>query len=211
MKTNRSALFCVALVFLMVLISTVHVYGANEPMDAVKEPVDQLISILKDPAYTDGAKMDEQRDKLWTLIKQFFDFKTMSRLTLATKWKNFSPDQQKEFVDVFADFLAGIYLNRIQGEFEDETVTYLEQKLLTKKKALVKTTINRKTTNIPVFYRMYHQDSKWLAYDVIIEKVSLVRNYRAQFKQFLRKGTPEELMKQLREKTEENKTKKAEK
>jgi phospholipid transport system substrate-binding protein len=205
MKNTRLVLGLICLVACTILFNTAPVYATDGPMEAIKGPVDELISILRDPIYKETGKKPEQREKLVMLIKKFFDFKQMTRLTLATNWKKFSPAQREAFIAVFTDFLAGVYINRIQGEYQNETVAYLDQKLLSPKKALVHTKIKREAADIPVSYRLYKSNKGWLTYDVIIEKVSLVQNYRAQFKRFLAKNSLEALMDQLRKKTAENK------
>ena len=191
---------------LFVLISMAAYASGNQPMDDLKGPIDQVVDILKDPQYQAADQKARQRDKMWTIIQAVFDFQEISRRTLANNWKLLSPDQQKEFVDVFSEFLGNTYLDKIQGEYKNEKVLYLGQDMLTESKALIKTKILRENNvDIPVDYSMLRLDQGWKIYDVNIEGVSLVQNYRSQFNQILMKEIPAQLIDRLKKKREEQK------
>ena len=193
-------------IILFVLISMAASASGNQPMDELKGPIDQVIGILKDPLYQAADQKTRQRDKMWEIIQTVFDFQEISKRTLANNWKLLSPDQQKEFSTVFSEFLGNTYLDKIQGEYKNEKVLYLGQDMLTESKALIKTKILRENNvDIPVDYSMLLQDQRWKIYDVNIEGVSLVQNYRSQFKQILMKETPAQLIDRLKKKREEQK------
>jgi len=195
-------------VVLFVLISMAAYASGNQPMDALKGPVDQVIAILKDPQFQPADQKVRQRDKMWEIIRTVFDFQEISKRTLANNWKLLAPDQQKEFTAVFSEFLGNIYLDRIQGEYKNEKVLYLGQDMLTESKALIKTKIFRENNvEIPVDYRMQQEAQGWKIYDVNIEGVSLVQNYRSQFREILMKETPAQLIDRLKKKREEQKNK----
>lgn len=185
----------------ILLLTTVTVSFALEtqPIDVLKTPINRVISILKDPQYHDAAKKDEQREKMWEIIQSVFDFKEISRRTLARNWKHFGPEQQKQFIHVFSEFLGDNYLNRIQSEYKNQRVIYKSQKMLSGNKALIRTKILRENDiEIPVDYKMKARNHVWKIYDVNIEGVSLVNNYRSQFARILLKETPEQLIKRLK-------------
>ena len=92
----------------------------SQPMDEIRDPMDKIIQILRDPQYQSASQKADQRQKIWLIVDSFFDFKEISRRTLARFWKDFTPEQQQEFVDIFSEFLADIYLKRIQGEYKNE-------------------------------------------------------------------------------------------
>jgi len=188
-------------IFLFVLIHLVAATAAYavEPMTAVENSVDVVITILKDPAYADDTDLAAQHEKIWTEIQRIFDFTEMARRTLARNWKKFSPEEKARFTNAFGRLLGDTYISKVIEGFTNESVQYVEQRI-EDKKALVKTKIVRKTTEIPVDYKMLHTDEKWRVYDVNIEGVSLVKNYRSQFNSILRNSTPAELIERIEKK-----------
>lgn len=179
-----------------------------QPTDVLKEPMDEVVRILKDPEYKNGEKKFEQHEKLWETIQVLFDFREISIRTLARNWKKFSKDQQKEFVEIFSEFLGNIYIERLQGEYKNEKIVFEGEEMISDTKATVKTKIVRENNiEVPVEYRMRLRNEKWRIYDVRIEGVSLVKNYRTQFKQILMKESPDQLIKRLRDKVEKQNSK----
>ena len=178
----------------------------EEPLEALRGPVERVIAILKDPKYKDPAKKDLRREKLWEIIPNIFDYTEVAKRALARNWRNFSPQERKEFTDVFADFLGNIYIDKIEGHYEDLNVIYLGQEMVTGSRALVKTKIVRRKTETPIDYRMRIKGAAWRIYDLNIEGVSLVKNYRTQFNQILFKETPAQLIARLQKKVELQKT-----
>ncbi|MDH4011415.1 MAG: ABC transporter substrate-binding protein, partial [Desulfobacterales bacterium] len=116
------------------------------------------------------------------------------------EWKNFSPDQQKEFVTLFEKLLEGIYADRILA-YTQEKIEFGKETELKKGRVEVEsyiiTTDNKK---VPLFYRMTNKSGQWRVYDVVIEGVSMVKNYRGQFRQILSTKKPEDLLQTLRDK-----------
>ncbi|MBW2108370.1 MAG: ABC transporter substrate-binding protein [Deltaproteobacteria bacterium] len=200
---KRKIMVC-SVVSLMWAILTL-VCEAQEPMDALRGPIDRVISILKDPQYQDPSKQALERERLWEAMHDLFNFTDMAKRTLARNWKRFSPPERKSFVTVFREFLGNNYLDKIQKGYKNEKVVYLEQQMLSPDKALVKTKIIREDIEIPVHYRMKMYRGGWRAYDVNIEGVSLVKNYRTQFNKLLMKGSPAELIERLKRKIEKQK------
>jgi len=174
---------------------------AVEPMDAVKGPVEEVIHILKDPEYSTAPK-EVRQEKIWVEIQNIFNFTEMSKRTLARNWNKFSPDEQKRFTDAFGRLLGNTYINKVIEGFSNESVVYVNQRIEASK-ALVKTKIVRKTTEIPVDYKLIISEEQWRVYDVNIEGVSLVKNYRSQFNKILRKSTPQELIDRIEEKIDQ--------
>jgi phospholipid transport system substrate-binding protein len=173
---------------------------ASESFDTLKEKIDRVFSVLKDPAYSDPSKKTEQHDVLRGIIDEAFDFNGMARLTLAKNWKAFTPGQQDEFSKVFGQFLGNTYLDKIQSEFSDEKVEYTGEELLSDTKAVVMTNLIRKSVKTPIYYSLQKNGATWKIYDVKIEGVSLLKNYRTQFSDILLKERPEGLITMLKEK-----------
>ncbi len=199
MKRPRDLILLLTVFF---IVFSAAMASAEKPIDVIQTGVDKVFGILNDPAYAPEGKKDEQRDKIWTVIRSFFDFDTIAKGTLRRHdWDRFTEDQKKEFIDLFTDLIGETYLERIQGEYKNEKVVYGEQEMLSDSKAVVKTTIVRESLEIPVDYRLYLKNGNWRIYNVYVENTSLVTNYRDQFSRILMKGTPAELIEKLREKT----------
>jgi phospholipid transport system substrate-binding protein len=180
--------------------------GSMDPMDTIKGPIDAAIAILNDPQYKNAGTKADQRDKIWSAVKPMFDFRLISRRAVGGHWDKFSDTEKTQFSDVFADFLGNTYIDKIQGEYHNEKIVYLSQALASGRYAEVKTQILREAVQIPVYYRLIkNNEDSWHVYDIIVEGVSLVKNYRTQFASILKKETPAQLIERLNKKlTEQN-------
>jgi phospholipid transport system substrate-binding protein len=177
---------------------------AAQPMDVLKPPIDAVIKILNAPQYKVSGTKTAQRDAIWKNVKGIFDFGEISRRAVARNWRRFSDAQKKAFTDIFSQFLGNTYIDKIQGEYHNEKIVYLGQDIYEDKYAEVRTQIVRESLQIPVYYRMMKEsDGQWKVYDVIVEGVSLVKNYRTQFASILRKEKPEQLIERLKKKLAE--------
>ena len=144
----------ICLIFFLSLNMAGSALGA-QPIDDVRVPINKIIKILKDPQYHSDSQKSIQRQKIWAIVNDFFDFKEISRRTLARYWKDFTPEQQEVFVEVFSEFLAHIYLKRIQSGYKNETVVFIGQDQLSDTKASVKTKVIRDgNIEIPVDYSL---------------------------------------------------------
>ena len=202
MKNSLSAGLCVLVIVMMAFGTAL----AASPTETIRGPLDQAVKLLSDPKYKtdDPGLKAEQRDKIGALVGDNFDFSEVSRRALARNWKSFSADQQKEFAEVFSKMLGNIYVERIQGGFEDESVEFADEILHDSKPlAIVKTFIVTDKNKIPVDYSLKEKNGRWRVYDVKVEGVSLIKNYRTQFNDILRKEKPEQLIERLKEKVAE--------
>ncbi|HSO18842.1 MAG TPA: ABC transporter substrate-binding protein [Desulfosarcina sp.] len=207
---KRYALTLLAAVLLLPMALPVAAAAADEPMDVLKRPMDEALAVLRDPRYEtdDPAQKAEQREKFWAIVEPVFDFEEVSKRTLARNWSQFDASQQKRFVDVFSDLLGNIYVDRIQGGYSDETIEFDEQYIHDSRPlAVVKTFIVSERNRIPVDYSLIKTDGTWRVYDVKVEGISLIKNYRSQFKEILSKESPDELIERLKEKVAEQNAK----
>jgi len=195
---------CLVLIILAVLGSPAAVI-AGPATEAVRQPINDGISLLRDPSVETDAQRREQADQMWGILRQAFDFRLISALALGKNWKRFSPEERREFADVFSGLLGNTYIAKIQGEYKDEQVLFIGEEVLSNKKAVVKTVIKRQNQEIPVDYKVRFKAGEWKVYDINVEGIGLVLNYRRQFNTFLakEKGTPESLIKKIRGKIEE--------
>ena len=194
----------IALIFLMIAMPCMA--QDVRPLDVIKNSVDQALSILNDPKYDESDSNNEQREKLWKIVQDVFDFDEMSKRTLARNWGRFSQQEKKEFTELFSVFLRNIYISKIQGGFEGEKVQYGDEEMISDSKAVIKTVIVRKDVEIPIDYSLQKTNGSWRVYDVNVEGTSMVRNYRAQFAKTLMNETPSQLIETLRKKVEEQKS-----
>jgi phospholipid transport system substrate-binding protein len=200
LKTMSAALVILLLMFLPASAESA------DPMATIKGPIDTAIAILNDPQYKAAGTRVAQRNQLWKTLKPMFDFSEISRRAVARNWSAFSGAEKTQFTDVFANFLGNTYIDKIQGEYHNEKIVYLSQALHKDRYAEVRTQILREAIEIPVYYRMLKgDDGSWKVYDIIVEGVSLVKNYRTQFASILKNETPAQLIQRLNEKlTEQN-------
>ena len=174
--------------------------SASDPLDQVKGSVDAILSIVREnqPA-GEGEKLPEAfRQQIIDLVYDRFDFRAMSRLALARNWKTISTQEQDHFVFLFAKLLENTYYDRINS-YSGEDVVFKEQRIK-KNKAVVSSLVVRNSVETPVVYKLRIIKDKWLVYDVVIEGVSLVRNYRTQFASIVEKEKYAGLVKRLEEK-----------
>ncbi len=188
------------LVFLFVCMLPLTGHSAQQPLDALQGPINQIVTILNDPQYNDAAHKDVEREKIWGIIRKLFDFTEMAKRSLARNWRSFTPEQRKRFSGVFAEFLGNTYLDKIQKGYQKERVIYVKEEMVNDSKALVKTKIVRENLEIPIDYRMRLRKGAWSVYDVNIEGVSLVKNYRTQFGKILLNKSPDQLIERLKDK-----------
>jgi phospholipid transport system substrate-binding protein len=188
---------------LMMLIIPAPALSA-EPMDVLKPPINAVIKILNDPQYKKDGTQSAQRDAIWKTVKGIFDFNEIARRAVARNWSKFSEAEKKDFTEIFSQFLGNTYIDKVQGEYHNEKIVYLGEDLYADTYAEVRTQIVRESLQIPVNYRMMKEsDGQWKVYDVIVEGISLVKNYRVQFASILRKETPEQLIERLKKKLEQ--------
>ncbi|MBU0986764.1 MAG: ABC transporter substrate-binding protein [Proteobacteria bacterium] len=188
------------------IVGSTHPAHAAQPLDELKGPIQQVINILRDPQYKDASQKDLQREKLWEIARKIFDFEAIARGSLSRyRWDSFTPRQREEFTDVFTRFIGNNYFNKIQGQYHNEQVVFLKQEILTESKARVMTKIQREALEIPVDYSMWLRGGSWRIFNVYIEGVSLLGNYRNEFERFLTNSSADELILELQKKIERQK------
>ncbi len=175
------------------------VAGDNTPKQEIESLVNQVLHVLQDPRYKGDAHREERRQKLRSLVEQIFDLDGVARRVLGRYGRRFSKDQFQEFKELFSKLLEKIYLTKIE-HYSGEKVIFEDEKVLSPTKVAVPTKIIENDKEIPVEYRMLKKNGKWIGYDVVIEGVSLVKNYRSQFYEILHNKKPEDLLKIMRKK-----------
>jgi phospholipid transport system substrate-binding protein len=169
------------------------------PLETVEGHLDKVREVLRDPSLKAESAKKAKKDRLRAISEKMFDFTELSKRTLAQNWSKFNPEQQKEFVDLYTSLLENAYANKIMA-YTDEKIVFSKEIALTEKTVEVQSTVLRKNGDIPLYYRVILKDGVWRVYDIIIEGVSLINNYRSQFREILSDKPPESLLETLRKK-----------
>jgi len=177
---------------------------AGIPLETVKLNVNKVLDVLRDPALKSPAKQELKKEKLRQLYFDMFDELELAKRSLSRNWKKLNAAQQKEFIHLFHQILENTYAERILS-YQNEKISFDKESMLTPTTAEVYTRINTATAEIPINYRLLQVGEKWKVYDVVIENVSLVQNYRTQFNDILAKKTPDKLLEILRKKVKDQK------
>src|SRR5256885_10466094 len=151
--------------------------AAGVPGDQVRQTVDKLVAILKDPRLKQADNKNERREALKKLIYQRFDFTEMAKRSLGPEWRRHTPEEQKEFVQLFTDLLEQAYLKQIES-YNDQKVRYLDEREDSSYAQVDTKIVDHKGQEFSVNYRLHNMNGDWKVYDVVVEEISLVNNYR---------------------------------
>ena len=193
----------IGLIMVLAILVLIPLQGfAATPQETIETGVNKVIGILGDEAFKAKPK-DEKISIIGTEIDNFFDFKELSRRTLGKHWKKMSAEQQTEFVQLFRELLQGVYADRLLA-YSDQKILFDKEIMLKKGRAEVQTYLQTSDgKKIPLFYRLIEKSGTWKVYDMIIEGVSMVKNYRTQFRQIIAKDSPDKLLQILRDKVKQ--------
>ncbi|WP_455242359.1 MlaC/ttg2D family ABC transporter substrate-binding protein [Petrachloros mirabilis] len=205
-QTRFTALLSVGLFTLSVQSIPVAFTAQETPTEVVRATIDEVISILENPDLKDPAKLIPRRRMLEEVIATRFDYAEMSKRALAAHWRPLSEAERKEFVDLFKSFLSDRYAEKIEG-YAGEQVSYLSERI-EGSYAEVRTELRSSKVEVPMDYRLFLKGGRWHAYDIIVDGVSLVKNYRSQFNSIIREDSYQELLRKLRDRTVTEETKK---
>ena len=191
-----------AVVCCMSLCWTADTAFAGSALPQLKETVDKVIEVSKDKNLKKPSRAVERRKAIRKLISERFDFEEMAKRSLAIYWQQRTPQERAEFVPLYTDLLERSYMKKIE-DYDDEKVVYIDE-VLDGSYAVVKTRIvTRRNGEIPVDYRLLAKGKKWEIYDVSIEGVSVVNNYRSQFNKIIRTSSYQDLVKKMKNKQAE--------
>ena len=186
---------------LMILLFSVPAY-AGVPQDMVQANVNNVLDVLRDPALKPASAKETKKQKLRAIYDRMFNQVELSKRAMGRNWSKLNPAQQQEFVKLFRQVLEKAYIDKILA-YTDEKITFDKESMLSETQAEVQTKAITSSKTIPISYRLILQNGAWGVYDVVIENVSLVQNYRTQFNDILAKNTPEQLLETLRKKVKD--------
>ena len=191
----------IGLGILMLFLAALPVY-AGAPLDQVQTNVNKVLDVLRDPKLKAESAKKIKKEKLEAIYEQMFDEVELSRRALGGNWNKLNATQQQEFIQLYRQVLEKAYIDKILS-YTDEKIVFAKESLLAGNQAEVQTKVITSSKEIPIFYRVILKNGVWKVYDVVIENVSLVQNYRSQFNDILAKNTPDQLLEILRKKVKE--------
>ncbi len=198
LKRPGSLLFAAVVALAAVAMSGPAFAGA--PTEVLKAYSEQVVKILEDPALKSEDKRSERRAAVRKVAIDVFDVEETAKRALGRHWQGRTAEERREFVDLFADLLERTYISKIDL-YGGERIKFTQEQMDGADRAVVRgKVVTKRGTEIPVEARMNKRGDKWLMYDVLLENISLVGNYRAQFDQIIRTASYGELVKRLREK-----------
>jgi phospholipid transport system substrate-binding protein len=188
----RSAIFGLAL-----LLVGVAGAWAGPPTDTVRQVIERALDALKEPGASEA-----RRQKVKAIVDPHFDYQEMAKRSLGPAWGKLSPTQRQEFVGLFAQLLEASYSDKIEKYAQRVKIDYTGE-ILSGDNAEVRTVIVKANDRIPLNYRLMNEGGTWKVYDVVIEGVSLVSNYRSQFSRIIHESSYAELVQRLKTKVAE--------
>ncbi|ETW97141.1 MAG: hypothetical protein ETSY1_23795 [Candidatus Entotheonella factor] len=180
--------------------------AAGEPQDRVKQTIDDVLAILQDQSLQAPEQTKARRAKIRQVVQQRFGFAEMGKRALGRHWRKLKPAQRQEFIPLFSDLLERSYISKIETAVtaEEINILYTKETIDEEGYAMVRTEVeNPRDLNFEIDYRLFKRDGNWEAYDIVIEGVSLVNNYRTQFNKIIRQESYEALVKKLKLKIEQ--------
>jgi phospholipid transport system substrate-binding protein len=180
---------------------------AGEPLEKIRQTVEAVLDVLADASLKAPERTQERRAKLRQAVLQRFGFEEMSRRALGQHWRKRTPEEQREFVALFSDLLERSYIDKIESYGGDRrSILYTKETIDKDGYASVRSEIvSSRDLNVEVEYRLLPRNGNWEVYDVVIEGVSLVNNYRTQFNKIILEGSYADLVKQMKLKLEQEK------
>jgi phospholipid transport system substrate-binding protein len=186
----------ILLSYLLILLVSSVGFALPQPQVRVKKMVDSILSVLQQPDLT----AEEKRGQVSGQVQEYLDIQSMSRRTLGSYWDGATEEQRQSFSALFIKILEGTYLSRID-DYSAGTVQYLKQRVKDDK-AIVDTMIVSNELEIPVQYKMIYENDSWQIFDLVIEGVSLVKNYRSSYGEIIRQEGYEGLLALMSEKVQ---------
>jgi len=210
-QVMKTCLLLGTLLLSLCLFAPVRGEAASEARQALESTINQVLVELQKPGLHDPAERKGIEDNIERIVLTLFSFEELSMRTVGPNWKNFTEDQQKRFMDAFEDLLRERYTDALEG-YNGGTVTYLKETPVgsSGNRVQIDTLVIVNNKDVSVSYRMQREkDGSWVVYDIIIEGVGMVQNYRSQFQSVLQRGNAEELITLVRARADEMRDAKA--
>ena len=197
--------FKIGFLIIGMLVSQLVVSGnvrAGAPTDQVRQTADQVLTLLRNPQFKGADKESQRRERLREIIGNRFNFEEMAKRSLGASWRRVGAEDQKRFVELFTDLLEKSYADQIES-YNGEKIVYGRENIAQDQAEVDTKVINKKGQEFTVNYKLQSNQGDWKVYDVMIDNVSLVNNYRSQFNRILAKSSFNDLLKKLEAKSPE--------
>ena len=176
--------------------------AAGAPGDQLKTQIDRVLRALDDPDLKKEGKARDRRAAVRKIANDIFDFGETARRSLGRHWQPRTPTERDEFVQLFSDLLERSYISRVEL-YGGEKIQYLADTIEGEQAKVQTKLLTKGGSDIPIEYRMHKKGDRWLVYDVTIEGVSLIANYRTQFNKIIQTASYQELVKKMKAKQDE--------
>ena len=170
---------------------------AAAPTEQLKGSIEQVIRILEDPKFKQESMAAVRRAEIRKQAEAIFDFTETGKRALGQHWQSLNDSQRQEFISLFTDLLERSYITRIE-QYSGEQIVYAGESIEGDTATVRTKFVTKQGTEVPVDYRLIRRGDRWLAYDVLIEGISLVSNYRTQFDRIMRTASYPELARRMR-------------
>jgi phospholipid transport system substrate-binding protein len=194
---QQKSLILVLLLILPIVTFAAKGYATTKggPMDQLQGSVGEILKILQSEELKVPGKNDERKQLILNVVTDMFDFREMAKSSLGKNWNSLSPEEQDNFVGLFTSLVEQRYIGKIDS-YDNQKVVYKKERVKGNK-AIIYTDIIDKDLEIPIDYRLKEKQGKWLIYDLKIENVSLIANYRRDFDSIMRKDKFAGLMEKI--------------
>jgi phospholipid transport system substrate-binding protein len=176
--------------------------AAGPPSEQLKTQVDRVLKVLDDAELKKESKVKDRRVAVRRIANEIFDFSETARRSLGRHWQARTPAEREEFVALFSDLLERSYISRVEL-YGGEKIQYVGDSIEGEQAKVQTKLLTKSGSDIPIEYRMHRKGDRWLVYDVVIEGVSLVANYRTQFNKIIQTSSYQELVRKMKTKQEE--------
>jgi len=200
MRLKYTGIFIASVV--LVLLTVFHA-AAGEPTDRIRKTTDKLIEIVTNAEFAEPEKKKERDKAVRAAVDEIFDWEAFSQRALGRHWKKLEADDKIEFIKIFGELLEHTYMDKT-SQYSGEKIEYLEEEIDGKYGVVKAMVITKDKKEVAVDYRIQNKSGEWFVYDLNVEGVSLVKNYRIQFNSIIMKSSFDELKKRLYAKVEEN-------
>jgi len=197
----RSRVVGMGLAWLLVLAAAGGAW-AGAPTDQLRGAIDRVIKTLDNPALKGESKVGERRTAVRKIANDIFDFGEIARRSLGRHWQGRTDKEREEFISLFGDLLERSYISKIEL-YGGEKILYTNERMDAEVAVVSTKIITKNGTEVPIDYRLLRRGDRWLVYDISIEGVSLVSNYRTQFNKIIQTTSYGELVKKMRAKQDE--------
>lgn len=171
---------------------------AGAPTEQLRPALEELVQVLEDQALKPDSRAKEREARARAAVIDLVDFPEMARRTLGPHWRSLGESERDEFIRLFRALLEHTYLPKI-ALYRGERVRFVGESVDGDLAAVQAVVVTRDRKEVPVLYRLRQRDQRWLVYDIAVEGISLVNNYRSQFTQIMQRGSYQELAKRIRQ------------